>query len=75
MTKLQSVFRGMWVSALVTVLLVVIALPAGAETKPQPIDATDQGGEAFIAFTVMVFLFVGSLFFMDRIRRRRGEPD
>jgi hypothetical protein len=41
----------------------------------QLIDASKQGGEAFIAFAGMVFLFAGSLFYMDRIRRRRDEHD
>jgi hypothetical protein len=49
--------------------LVAFATPAAAQ---QPIDATEQGGEAFIAFAVMVFLMVGALFFMDRVRRRRS---
>ena len=41
----------------------------------QLIDASEQGGEAFLAFAIMVFLFTGSLFYMDRIRRRREERD
>ena len=39
----------------------------------QLIDASEQGGEAFIAFAIMVFLFTASLFYMDRIRRRREQ--
>ena len=39
----------------------------------QLIDSSEQGGEAFVAFAIMVFLFTGSLFYMDRIRRRREE--
>ena len=39
----------------------------------QLIDASKDGGAAFIAFSIMVFLFVGSLFYMDRIRRKREE--
>ena len=35
----------------------------------QLIDASKQGGEAFVAFAIMVFLFTASLFYMDRIRR------
>ncbi|MBA2327359.1 MAG: hypothetical protein H0V95_12040 [Actinobacteria bacterium] len=34
-----------------------------------------EGGLAFVAFTLMCLLTVGALFFMDRIRRRRGERD
>jgi hypothetical protein len=41
----------------------------------QLIDASKQGGEAFVAFALMVFLFAGSLFYMDRVRRRRDERD
>ncbi len=41
----------------------------------QLIDASKDGGAAFIAFATMVFLFTGSLFYMDRIRRRREERD
>jgi hypothetical protein len=41
----------------------------------QLIDASKDGGAAFIAFSVMVFLFAGSLFYMDRIRRRRDERE
>ena len=41
----------------------------------QLIDASKDGGAAFLAFAIMVFLFTGSLFYMDRIRRRREERD
>jgi hypothetical protein len=41
----------------------------------QLIDASKDGGAAFIAFSVMVFLFTASLFYMDRIRRKREERD
>ncbi len=39
----------------------------------QLIDASKDGGAAFTAFALMVFLFVGSLFYMDRVRRRRED--
>jgi len=39
----------------------------------QLIDASKDGGAAFIAFATMVFLFAGSLFYMDHIRRTRQE--
>jgi hypothetical protein len=41
----------------------------------QLIDASEDGGLAFLAFAIMVFLFTASLFYMDRIRRRREERD
>jgi hypothetical protein len=39
----------------------------------QLIDASKDGGAAFLAFAIMVFLFAGSLFYMDRVRRRRED--
>ena len=39
----------------------------------QLIDASKDGGAAFIAFATMVFLFAGSLFYMDHIRRKRDQ--
>ena len=39
----------------------------------QLIDASKDGGAAFLAFAIMVFLFAGSLFYMDHVRRRREE--
>jgi len=39
----------------------------------QLIDASKDGGAAFIAFATMVFLFAGSLFYMDHIRRKRED--
>jgi hypothetical protein len=39
----------------------------------QLIDASKDGGAAFVAFAVMCFLFVASLFYMDKVRRRRDE--
>ena len=41
----------------------------------QLIDASKDGGAAFISFSIMVFLFAGSLFYMDRVRRRRQDRD
>ena len=41
----------------------------------QLIDASKDGAAAFIAFAVMVFLFTGSLFYMDRVRRRRDDKE
>jgi hypothetical protein len=39
----------------------------------QLIDASKDGGAAFIAFSIMVFMFTGSLFYMDRIRQKRED--
>ena len=43
-----------------------------ARAQP-PVDATTDGGLAFVLFAFMVFVFAGIIFSMDRIRRRRGE--
>jgi hypothetical protein len=51
------------------------AAPAGA-VAPQPVDASDQGALAFVCFAIMCGLFAASLFYMDRVRRRRtGEEE
>jgi hypothetical protein len=51
------------------------AVPAGA-LPPQPVDASEQGGLAFVLFAVMCGLIAFSLFYMDRVRRRRsGDTD
>ena len=54
--------------------LLASALPAGA-VAPQPIDASDQGAAAFVAFAVMCGLIAASLFYMDRVRKRRTGED
>ena len=41
----------------------------------QLIDAGENGGLAFVAFTVMVFAIGFSLVFMDRVRRRSEEAE
>jgi hypothetical protein len=41
----------------------------------QLIDASKDGGAAFLAFAIMCFLFMGSLFYMDKVRRRHEEKD
>ena len=60
-----------------TVALVVAASPAGAQ---QLVDAGKEGdgsgGLAFVLFALMCALIAAALFYMDRIRRRRGqEPE
>jgi hypothetical protein len=51
------------------------AAPAGA-VAPQPVDASDQGALAFVCFAIMCGLFAASLFYMDRVRKRRtGEQE
>ena len=54
--------------------VLAMATPAGA-VPPQPVDASDQGALAFVAFAIMCGLFAASLFYMDRVRRRRTGED
>ena len=61
-------------TTLVLALAALLALASPAHAQ-QPIDATEDGGQAFLAFAVMVFVFVGALFYMDRVRRRRTGGD
>ena len=63
------------VSLVAAALLVcALATPAGA-VPPQPVDASEQGGIAFVLFAVMCGLFAASLFYMDRVRRRRSGEE
>jgi hypothetical protein len=39
----------------------------------QLIDASKNGGLAFLFFAIMCMLFMASLFYMDHIRRRRED--
>jgi hypothetical protein len=41
----------------------------------QLIDASEQGGAAFLLFAIMCMLFMASLFYMDHIRKQREERD
>jgi len=54
--------------------LAAIAAPAGAQ---QVVDAGKEGdgsgGLAFVLMALLVMLIWAALFFMDRVRRRRGE--
>jgi hypothetical protein len=38
----------------------------------QLVDASHDGDVAFIAFAAMCFIFVGMLFAIDSVRKRRG---
>ena len=60
--------------AAAAVLVLGAAAPAGA-VPPQPVDASEQGGIAFVLFAIMCGLFVASLFYMDRVRRRRSGDE
>jgi hypothetical protein len=56
----------------VAALLVGAAAPAGAQQLVDAGGDNGQGGLAFVLMAVMVFLIGFSLFFMDRVRRRRA---
>ncbi|HSO96197.1 MAG TPA: hypothetical protein VLV81_09175 [Acidimicrobiia bacterium] len=63
-----------FVSAALVVAAVVVgaAVPAGAQQLVDAGGDNGQGGLAFVLMAVMVFLIGFSLFFMDRVRRRRA---
>jgi hypothetical protein len=46
-----------------------------ATIAQQLIDAGENGGLAFIAMTVMVFVIGFSLVYMDRVRRGREDTE
>ena len=54
--------------------LLASAAPAGA-VPPQAVDASDQGALAFVGFAIMCGLIAASLFYMDRVRRRRSGEE
>ena len=72
MTRWASVRTGIYVAALAALALAALATPASAQ---QLIDASTDGGLAFFFFAIMWFIFVATLFYMDRIRRKRGGGD
>jgi hypothetical protein len=74
MRRIRTLLAGVIVGA---VALVASAVPAGAQ---QLVDAGKEGdgsgGLAFVLFAAMAMIIAAALFYMDRIRRRRGEePD
>lgn len=59
-------------AAVTLVVLVAAAVPASAkEFAPQPVDTSEQGALGFVLMAVMVGIIAASLFYMDRIRKRR----
>jgi hypothetical protein len=76
-TQSRSILRHLgWSLLAIASALVVLgsAAPAGA-VAPQPVDASDQGALAFVGFAIMCGLIAASLFYMDRVRRRRTGED
>jgi hypothetical protein len=72
--RFRTLLSGLLVGA---VALLISAAPAGAQ---QLVDAGKEGdgsgGLAFVLFALMAMIIAAALFYMDRIRRRRGqEPD
>ena len=74
MNKLANLRRIVLAVGAASFLIFTMAAPAGA-VPPQPVDASEQGGIAFVLFAVMCGLFAASLFYMDRVRRRRTGDD
>lgn len=55
--------------------VVALLLSAGPAFAQQPVDATTQGGLAFVLFALTVFAFAAIIFSMDRVRRRKRDGD
>lgn len=63
--------------ALVGVAVVALVAISGC-AEGQPVDAGGErggGGLAFVLMTVFLVLFMLSLFYLDRVRKRRSERD
>jgi hypothetical protein len=72
MVPMRSVRPLASAALVVTTLLVGAAAPAGAQQLVDAGGDNGQGGLAFVLMALMVFLIGFSLFFMDRVRRRRA---
>lgn len=72
----ERIRRGlcMLLRAIPVAVLAVLAWATPASAQ-QLVDASEDGDVAFILFTLMCVAFVGGLFLMDRVRRRRMDED
>jgi hypothetical protein len=65
---------GTTVTTAMVAIVLLGAAPAGAQ---QLVDAGKEGdgsgGLAFVIFAIVAMTIAGSLFFMDRVRRRPGD--
>lgn len=60
------------------IMAAIVVLLAGGCNDGQLVDAggeRGQGGLAFVLLVLFFFLFLGALFYMDRVRQRRTTPD
>jgi hypothetical protein len=77
--NLSSCFSTVPVARLRTgIVAAIVVLLAGGCNDGQLVDAggeRGQGGLAFVLLAVFFFLFLGALFYMDRVRQRRTTPD
>ena len=68
--------RCAWSVALAAGVVLLAAVPAGAQ---QLVDAGQEGdgsgGLAFVLFALMVFLMGAAMFFMDKVRRRASDAE
>jgi hypothetical protein len=72
MVTMRSVRPFVSAALVVAAVLVGAATPAGAQQLVDAGGDNGQGGLAFVLMALMVFLIGFSLFFMDRVRRRRA---
>ena len=59
----------------VAVLALVAVVALGGCSGGYLIDASEQGGEAFIGFVIMVVIFAFGLFYMDRVRAKHEDKE
>lgn len=50
---------------------VLVATMASGCTGGYLIDSSEEGGQAFVGFVIMVAIFTAGLFYMDRVRAKR----
>jgi hypothetical protein len=67
--------RALGLFTLTALVLVVSAVPAGAQQLVDAAGENGGGGLAFVLMAAMVMLIAAALFFMDRVRRRAQARD
>lgn len=74
MTRLQRLLCS---TARLLPLLALAVLAAGC-SDGQLVDAAGEnggGGAAFVLLVVFFWLFIGSLFYMDKVRKKKADKD
>jgi hypothetical protein len=69
---------GTWLRTARIAALATLAMLAAGCSNGQLVDAGGErgaGGLAFVLLAVFFWIFIGSIFYMDRIRKRRSTPE